>query len=80
MSKADIERVKGDFVAAARRAREAGYQWPELHFAHGYLAHSFYSPLANARTDEYGGRSTTGSASWSRRSRPCETSGRSDCR
>ncbi|WP_433937248.1 NADH:flavin oxidoreductase/NADH oxidase [Sorangium cellulosum] len=55
MTKADIARVKGDFVAAARRAREAGYEWLELHFAHGYLAHSFYSPLSNARTDEYGG-------------------------
>lgn len=55
MSRADIQRVKGDFVAAARRAREAGYEWLELHFAHGYLAHSFYSPLSNVRTDEYGG-------------------------
>lgn len=55
MSKADIQRVRGDFVAAARRALEAGYEWLELHFAHGYLAHSFYSPLANFRADEYGG-------------------------
>ncbi|MGK3962872.1 NADH:flavin oxidoreductase/NADH oxidase [Sorangium sp. So ce118] len=55
MTKADIARVKGNFVAAARRAREAGYEWLELHYAHGYLAHSFYSPLSNARTDEYGG-------------------------
>ncbi|XXX78221.1 NADH:flavin oxidoreductase/NADH oxidase [Sorangium sp. So ce134] len=55
MSKADIDRVKGDFVAAARRALEAGYEWLELHYAHGYLAHSFYSPLSNARTDAYGG-------------------------
>lgn len=55
MSKNDIERVKGHFVAATRRAREAGYEWLELHFAHGYLAHSFYSPLSNFRSDEYGG-------------------------
>lgn len=55
MTKADIARVKGNFVAAARRAREAGYERLELRYAHGYLAHSFYSPLSNARTDEHGG-------------------------
>ena len=33
----------------------AGFEWLELHFAHGYLAHEFYSPLANHRTDDYGG-------------------------
>lgn len=51
----DIERVKADFVAAARRARDAGFQWLELHFAHGYLAQSFFSVHANQRTDQYGG-------------------------
>ena len=51
----DIKRVKGEFVAATRRAREAGFEWLELHFAHGYLAQSFTSPHANLRTDEYGG-------------------------
>ncbi|KYF79537.1 NADH:flavin oxidoreductase [Sorangium cellulosum] len=55
MTKADIERVKSSFASAARRASEAGYEWLELHFAHGYLANSFLSPLSNARTDEYGG-------------------------
>lgn len=55
MTKADIERVKGDFVAAAIRARDAGFQWLVLHFAHGYLAQSFFSIHANQRTDEYGG-------------------------
>lgn len=55
MSLADIERVKADFVAAARRAREAGFEWLELHFAHGYLAQSFFSPHANKCTDAYGG-------------------------
>lgn len=51
----DIARVKADFVSAAIRAREAGFQWLELHFAHGYLAQSFFSIHANTRTDAYGG-------------------------
>jgi 2,4-dienoyl-CoA reductase-like NADH-dependent reductase (Old Yellow Enzyme family) len=51
----DIDRVKADFVAAARRARDAGFEWLELHFAHGYLAQSFFSVHANQRTDQYGG-------------------------
>ena len=55
MTHADIDRVKQAFVAAAKRSLAAGIHWLELHFAHGYLAHSFYSPLANKRTDEYGG-------------------------
>ncbi len=55
MTKDDILRVQGDFVAAAKRALSAGFEWLELHFAHGYLAQSFYSPIANKRTDEYGG-------------------------
>ncbi|HEY1630897.1 MAG TPA: NADH:flavin oxidoreductase/NADH oxidase [Rhizomicrobium sp.] len=55
MTKADIGRVRGDFVAAAKRALAAGFEWLELHFAHGYLAQSFFSPIANHRTDEYGG-------------------------
>lgn len=55
MTLADIERVKGDFVAAARRALAAGFQWLELHFAHGYLGQSFFSVHANKRTDGYGG-------------------------
>ncbi|XNR45764.1 NADH:flavin oxidoreductase/NADH oxidase [Erwinia persicina] len=55
MTLEDIARVKRDFVAAARRARDAGFEWLELHFAHGYLAQSFFSVHANQRTDEYGG-------------------------
>lgn len=51
----DITRVRDDFVAAACRAREAGFEWLELHFAHGYLAQSFFSVHANQRTDQYGG-------------------------
>lgn len=55
MSVDDIARVRDDFVAAALRAREVGFKWLELHFAHGYLAQSFFSPHANQRTDQYGG-------------------------
>lgn len=55
MTTADIQRVQADFVAAAQRALKAGYEWLELHFAHGYLAQSFFSVHANKRTDAYGG-------------------------
>jgi len=55
MSVEEIARVRQDFVAAARRARDAGFEWLELHFAHGYLAQSFFSVHANQRTDQYGG-------------------------
>lgn len=57
MTLADIARVTADFAAAARRAREAGFEWLELHFAHGYLAQSFFSAYSNQRDDEYGGSS-----------------------
>ncbi len=55
MTHADIARVRDCFVSSAERALDAGMEWLELHFAHGYLAHSFFSPLANFRQDEYGG-------------------------
>jgi 2,4-dienoyl-CoA reductase-like NADH-dependent reductase (Old Yellow Enzyme family) len=55
MTKGEILRVQSDFVAAAKRALAMGTEWLELHFAHGYLAQSFFSPIANKRTDEYGG-------------------------
>lgn len=51
----DIRRVQQDFVDAAERALEAGFEWLELHFAHGYLAQSFFSVHSNLRQDGYGG-------------------------
>ncbi|MBS9534801.1 NADH:flavin oxidoreductase/NADH oxidase [Mycobacterium sp. M1] len=51
----EIRQVHRRYAEAARRAHEAGYQWLEMHFAHGYLAAQFFSPLANHRTDQYGG-------------------------
>ncbi|THF88837.1 NADH:flavin oxidoreductase/NADH oxidase [Deinococcus sp. KSM4-11] len=55
MTTEDIARVTGDFVAATRRAEIAGFDTVEVHAAHGYLLHQFLSPLANSRTDGYGG-------------------------
>lgn len=55
MSLADIKRVQNDFVSAAQRAVAAGFEWIELHFAHGYLAQSFFSKHSNFRNDQYGG-------------------------
>ena len=55
LDKAGIEQVKADFKAAAVRALEAGFKVIEIHGAHGYLIHEFYSPISNHRTDEYGG-------------------------
>jgi 2,4-dienoyl-CoA reductase-like NADH-dependent reductase (Old Yellow Enzyme family) len=52
---ADIEELRAAFRAAARRAMLAGFRWLELHAAHGYLLHSFLSPLSNQRSDAYGG-------------------------
>jgi 2,4-dienoyl-CoA reductase-like NADH-dependent reductase (Old Yellow Enzyme family) len=51
----DIAAIREAFREAALRARAAGFQWLELHAAHGYLLHSFHSPLTNRRTDAYGG-------------------------
>ena len=51
----DLERIRDEFVAAAERAAVAGFDWLELHCAHGYFLSSFISPLTNQRTDAYGG-------------------------
>jgi anthraniloyl-CoA monooxygenase len=55
MSRADMDRVRGEFEHATRLAVEAGFDMLELHMAHGYLLASFISPVTNQRTDEYGG-------------------------
>lgn len=55
LNKGEIQGIVQAFVAAARRADAAGAKVIELHAAHGYLLHSFLSPLSNQRKDEYGG-------------------------
>ncbi len=55
MDRADMDRVRDDFVRATELAEAAGFDMVELHFAHGYLLSGFLSPLTNVRTDEYGG-------------------------
>ena len=51
----NIEKIKSDFCNAAKRANEANFEMLEIHGAHGYLLHSFFSPLSNHRSDKYGG-------------------------
>ena len=55
MTREDMDRVRDDFVRTTRFAAEAGFDWLELHCAHGYLLSSFISPLTNQRTDDHGG-------------------------
>jgi anthraniloyl-CoA monooxygenase len=55
MTREDMDRVRGEFVRGTWMALEAGFDWIELHMAHGYLLASFISPLTNVRKDEYGG-------------------------
>ena len=55
MAESDMARVQSAFVDGARRALCAGFDAIELHMAHGYLLHSFVSPLSNKRNDDYGG-------------------------
>ena len=51
----EIARIVGDFARGAERALDAGFDWLEMHYAHGFLGASFFSPLANTREDRYGG-------------------------
>src|SRR5260221_8765413 len=55
MTRADMDRVTEEFVRATHLGREAGFDWLELHCAHGYLLSAFICPLTNRRDDEYGG-------------------------
>ena len=55
MDRADMDRIKAEFVAATRRAASADFDMVEFHAAHGYLMSSFISPLTNHRQDDYGG-------------------------
>jgi anthraniloyl-CoA monooxygenase len=55
MTRADMDRVRDDYVAAAQRAARAGFDMLELHYAHGYLMSAFITPVLNKRSDEYGG-------------------------
>jgi anthraniloyl-CoA monooxygenase len=55
MSRADMDRVRDDFVRSTRMGIDAGFDMIELHCAHGYLLSSFLTPLSNHRADEYGG-------------------------
>ncbi len=55
LTKAEMDIVVRQFAESAQRARAAGFDVVEIHMAHGYLLHGFLSPLANVRTDEYGG-------------------------
>ncbi len=60
MSAQDMDNMREAFVASTRRALAAGFDWLELHCAHGYLLASFISPLTNRRTDAYGGQGREG--------------------
>jgi anthraniloyl-CoA monooxygenase len=55
LTRADMEKIRDEFVRAAELASQIGFDWLELHYAHGYLMSSFITPLTNRRNDEYGG-------------------------
>jgi len=55
LSVSEIRAIQDAFRAGAERALAAGFEWLEIHAAHGYLLHNFYSPISNKRTDKYGG-------------------------
>ncbi|KAF9015614.1 NADH:flavin oxidoreductase/NADH oxidase [Cyathus striatus] len=56
MSEDDLDRVEKAFISAIHRAEIAGFDFIEVHAAHGYLLHSFLSPISNTRSDQYGGQ------------------------
>jgi len=64
MTMDDIQRVEDAFIAAVERCKQIGFDFIEIHAAHGYLLTSFLSPLSNNRTDEYGGQSLENRMRW----------------
>ena len=64
MTKDDIQRVEDAFIATVERCKQIGFDFIEVHAAHGYLLASFLSPLSNNRTDEYGGQSLENRMRW----------------
>jgi anthraniloyl-CoA monooxygenase len=55
MTRADMDQIRDQFINSAKMAARIGFDWLELHYAHGYLMSSFITPITNRRTDEYGG-------------------------
>jgi anthraniloyl-CoA monooxygenase len=76
----DMDRIEADFVRATLAADEAGFDWLELHCAHGYLLSSFISPLTNRRADEFGGSLENRCATRCACFAPCARPGRSTSR
>jgi anthraniloyl-CoA monooxygenase len=55
LTRGEMDNIRDEFVRSAEMAARIGFDWLELHYAHGYLMSSFITPLSNRRTDEYGG-------------------------
>jgi len=64
MTKDDIQRVEDAYIAAVERCKQAGFDFIEIHAAHGYLLASFLSPITNNRADEFGGQSLENRMRW----------------
>jgi anthraniloyl-CoA monooxygenase len=80
MTAEDMDRIQADFVRATLAADEAGFDWLELHCAHGYLLSSFISPLTNQRTTNTAAAWKTAAATRCACSPPCAPPGRSTSR
>ena len=64
MTRKEIQRVEDAFIAAVERCKQIGFDFIEVHAAHGYLLSSFLSPISNTRTDEFGGQSLENRMRW----------------
>ncbi|KAF9648496.1 FMN-linked oxidoreductase [Thelephora ganbajun] len=64
MTKEDIQRVEDAYIAAVERCKQIGFDFIEIHAAHGYLLSSFLSPMTNTRTDDFGGQSLENRMRW----------------